>query len=76
MSHSICQGLQWCGKNSLDIMCLHIPIKGVMVLIISRLLHPSIDVSSSGVLSLCAFLLSMIVIVPNIVVINKYLHTK
>lgn len=66
--------MTWCGTNSLDIMCTHVPIKGIAIILVAKLLHPVIDVSSSGPLSLIAFIITMAVSVPLIMAINKYLR--
>ena len=72
MPKFITNSLSWCGKNSLDIMCLHIPIKGVVIILIGKALHPMTDVSESGALSAIAFIITMIVCIPMIFAINKY----
>lgn len=66
--------LSWCGKNSLDIMCLHIPIKGVAVILVDKFLHPTVDVQDSASLSAIAFAISMLVCIPIIILINKYIR--
>jgi len=68
------RGLVWCGKNSMDIMCLHIPIKGVAIILIAWLLNVSCDVSSSPYLSSVAFVITMVVIVPVVTVINRFIR--
>ncbi len=61
--------IKWLGVNSLDVMCLHIPIKGVFVLIIAALLHTQTDVvSSCSLYSLCAFIPTVIVVSIAIIV--------
>lgn len=72
----ITNSLSWCGKNSLDIMCLHIPIKGVVIILIGKALHPMTDVSESGALSAIAFIITMIVCIPMIFAINKYIRKQ
>ena len=54
--------IKWCGRNSLDIMCLHIPVKGVAIILITKLFKPSIDVSSSYSYSMLAFVITMVVV--------------
>lgn len=76
MPKFITNSLSWCGKNSLDIMCLHIPIKGVVIILIGKALHPMTDVSESGALSAIAFIITMIVCIPMIFAINKYIRKQ
>ena len=53
--------LKWAGKKSLDIMCLHIPLKGVCMIFIAKYLHSNVDkVSDNYFYSLFAFLMTMI----------------
>lgn len=68
--------LSWCGRNSLDIMCLHIPVKGVAIILIGKALHPMTEVSESGELSAIAFIITMIVCIPMIFAINKYIRKQ
>lgn len=65
------QAMIWCGANSLDIMCTHVPIKGIVIIVVAKLLHPAIEVSVSSLLSLLAFIITMTVSVPLIIMINK-----
>ncbi len=67
----IFNSLKWCGKNSLDIMCLHIPVKGIAVIMVTMILHPLYDVQSSALLSFIAFTLTFILMTPVVIVINK-----
>ena len=66
--------MAWCGENSLDIMCLHIPIKGVVIILICKLMHPLVDVSSSSLYSALAFAITMGAIVPLVLCINKFIR--
>lgn len=53
--------LKWAGVKSLDIMCLHIPLKGICMIVVAKVLHSTVDdVSNNWLLSLCAFILTMI----------------
>lgn len=63
--------LRWCGRNSLDIMCLHIPIKGVVMIVIAKALHLSFDISVSLFYSTVAFVVTMIILVPIVLMINR-----
>lgn len=68
------KAMKWCGVNSLDILCLHIPVKGIAVIVVAKLLRPAIDVSESALYSCFAFVLTMMVLVPAIVLINKFIR--
>ena len=71
--------LQWFGRNSLDIMCLHVPIKGVVIGIMQRVLK----LEWGGYITewpyaLIAVLLTILILYPTIVCINriKILYNK
>lgn len=66
--------LKWCGTNSLDIMSLHIPIKGVVIIVVGKLLAQSIDVSQSPLYSGISFIITLLVMIPIIILINKYIR--
>lgn len=66
--------LIWCGANSLDIMCQHIPIKGIAIIGVTMLLHPSVDVSQVGSWSTLFFIVTMIACVLITCLINKYIR--
>lgn len=68
------RAMKWCGANSLDILCLHIPVKGVAVIVVAKMLHPVVDVSESALCSGLAFLITMAVLVPIILFINKFIR--
>lgn len=52
---------KWAGIKSLDIMCLHIPLKGVCMILVGMAMHVSVDdVSCSNLYSLASFILTMI----------------
>ena len=55
----ILDAIRWCGRHSLDIMCLHIPIKGVMIIIVAKLFKPRVDVAISLMYSFIAFAMTM-----------------
>ena len=64
-------GIKWLGKNSLDVMCTHIPIKGVFIIIVAVLLHVSQDaVSSSMPLSSLVFVATMMVVIVITIMVN------
>ena len=53
--------LKWAGVKSLDIMCLHIPLKGICMIVVAKVLHSTVDnISNNWLLSLCAFVMTMI----------------
>ena len=53
--------LKWAGKKSLDIMCLHIPLKGICMIVVAKVLHSTVDnISNNWFLSFCAFIITMI----------------
>lgn len=53
--------LKWAGIKSLDIMCLHIPLKGIFMIVVAVALHITVSVVEKDALySLCAFVLTMI----------------
>ena len=76
LSDSIYRATIWCGKNSLDIMCLHIPIKGVAVIAITKFLHLTFDLQENLLYSSIAFAITMIVMIPIILGINKLCVVK
>ena len=53
--------LKWAGIKSLDIMCLHIPLKGICMIVVAVALHITVGVVENNALySLCAFIMTMI----------------
>lgn len=55
--------LKWAGINSLDIMCLHIPVKGVCMIVVAMLMHITVDdVGSQESYSAIAFVLTMLIV--------------
>lgn len=66
--------IKWCGKNSLDIMCLHIPIKGVTIIIIGKVLQTSIDIQKNLLYSMLALGITIVAMIPIILLINKYIR--
>ena len=34
---------KWAGKKSLDIMCIHIPVKGICMILVAKALQSSVD---------------------------------
>lgn len=68
------ESLRWCGKNSLDVMCLHIPIKGVVMIVIAKALHLTFDISENFIYSTISFIITMVILVPIVLIINKYIR--
>lgn len=65
----------WFGKNSLDVMCLHIPIKGVVMIVIARLLSTGVDnLSSHWGGALLSFALTMVIASVVILFINRFIR--
>ena len=66
--------LKWFGRNSLDVMCLHIPIKGFVIILVTYFLRVSIDVQESVLYSGISFIITIFVMAPIIWGVNKYLR--
>ena len=68
---------KWAGVNSLDIMCLHIPIKGICMIAIAVCLKVTVDdISMDASLAAFAFVASMIIIwtIIRFIPINTLIH--
>ncbi len=53
--------LIWFGRNSLDVMCLHIPIKGISIILLARLLHMDEDMFCTSIgLAMIPFAITMV----------------
>lgn len=66
------QGLKWFGENSLDVMCTHIPVKGVLIVAVAILLHTSNQMVTDNVLyALMVFVLTVAIEVVLIWAINR-----
>lgn len=66
--------LKWVGKSSLDIMCLHIPAKGVCMIVVAALVGITVDdVSMSPLWSSVSFLVTMMAVwvAMKLVPVNK-----
>ena len=68
----IINSLKWCGQNSLDIMCMHIPIKGIIIIIVSRIVRPAIEISESFLFSLLVFAITMFISIVLILFLNNF----
>lgn len=64
--------LVYFGQKSLDVMCLHIPIKGVVILVIEHFI--SVEVSSSFGMSGIAFLVTMAAVTVCIMLIDRFIR--
>lgn len=65
--------IKYCGLYSLDIMCLHIPIKGVAIIVVAKVFTLTVDVQASLLYSMLTFGLTLIVMIPIVYIINKYI---
>lgn len=68
--------IKWCGKNSFDIMCLHIPIKGVVVISLTKVLKLSFDIQENLLYSSLAFVITIAIMTPIIKSIHKYIKNE
>lgn len=75
--------LKWAGTNSLDIMCLHIPVKGVCMIGVAAALHITVEhVGSYESYSFLAFVLTMLIVwllirfVPVSTLANRLLYNE
>ena len=61
ISKVIINYLKWAGRKSLDIMCIHIPLKGICMILVAYLLHTSVScVSENLPYSSLSFIITMI----------------
>lgn len=69
--------VKWMGINSLDVMCVHIPIKGVAMIAVAFLLKSTVDeISNSLSLSTVAFVLTMIAVSVLVYVVRHVVFKK
>lgn len=65
--------LEWLGINSILIMCMHEPIKRIVIKLISIFTHINIEIlRSSFIYSLLILSITIILIYPTIIIINKH----
>lgn len=70
-------GIKWLGKNSLDVMCTHIPIKGVFVIMVAALWKVSLDTVSSTIsLASVVFVATILVVVIITMLVNYIFRNK
>ena len=68
---------RWFGQNSLDVMCLHIPVKGVAIIVLAKILGANSDyVSSRWVPALIAFVVTMLIVSVMIQFINRFIRMQ
>ena len=66
--------LIWLGKYSLDVMSLHIPIKGIVILLLAMIVGSTTDaVSETFTLSLIAMAVTLVIMIPIIIIVNRLL---
>ena len=66
--------LTWLGRYSLDVMSLHIPVKGIVIMLLASVLSMSSDaISANFSISLVVLGITLVVIVPIILVVNRIL---
>lgn len=67
----LAKGLRWIGHNSFYFMAVHVPIKGVIIVILAKVLGKSTGaVSSTMIYSFIAFIPSLIATIIAVIVIN------
>lgn len=67
------QALEYIGRNSLIIMCIHEPIKRIVIFVAARMLHMEIDMARTNLLFiLLATLITLLACLPFVFVINRY----
>lgn len=68
--------IRWQGRYSLDVMCLHIPVKGVAILLVAKALSSTSDgVSADFWMSMAAFVVTIAVVSVIILCINRFLRS-
>lgn len=66
--------LSWLGRNSLAIMCIHEPVKRILLVIVSKLGGCEVSVLRESVwISIGITILLVILLTPVILFINKYI---
>lgn len=65
--------LQWLGRNSLIIMCIHGPINRIVLYAISVIIQKDVDIIRHSLLmSSCTVLLDLMIVIPVVIIINRY----
>lgn len=69
--------IRWQGRYSLDVMCLHIPVKGVAILLVAKAFSSTSDgVSTDFWMSMAAFVVTIAVVSVIILCINRFLRAN
>lgn len=69
----ICEPFCWIGRNSLVIMCIHEPLKRIILFILSKMLCLPVDVMRDNLcFSIITTVIVVLVCVPFIIFINRY----
>lgn len=66
--------IKWLGRTSLDVMCVHIPVKGVVIVAITALFHPSVPVDKSISWAFLAFVATMLIVSAIVWIIDGYIR--
>lgn len=67
--------IRWVGKNSFYFMAIHVPVKGVIVLLLAKILKCSkTDITTNFFNSIIAFVVTMIACTVTVFLINKWLQ--
>lgn len=71
-SNKVITYIKWLGLHSLDVMCLHIPIKGVIIICLSYIMYLSADeVSNMYIPSLITLTITTIIVSVAILIIDR-----
>lgn len=66
------KGFIWLGVNSLAIMCMHEPLKRILIVVVSKLVHMPVDeVRGSIVFSLAICVIIIMMLIPLCLFLNK-----
>ena len=72
-TRSLCELFCWIGRNSLVIMCIHEPLKRIILFILSKMLCLPVDVMRDNLcFSIITTVIVVLVCVPFIIFINRY----
>lgn len=74
-SYKFLSFLKWIGRNSFYFMAIHVPVKGIIVVIIAKLFNTTPSIAGNTLLySTIAFVITMIVCSITVFVINKFIQ--
>lgn len=69
--------LKWLGKVSLDVMCTHVPLKGVLIVFVAAIVHNTTNEVSQNVgLASLVFVVTLLADSILVYCINNFLKTK